>query len=315
MSKLLTHQQFITRLSKCSDIYKNGNLVILEKYKGKDELILCKDNYGLIYSRPNNLFKNKTPSIKSALDKTNYFINKGKELHNNINYDYSLVNYINSNTKVEIIDPKYGNFKITPSHFLQGKTNRKRSTYKTSKARIISKKQILNRLFLVHKNKYKYNLNDYKNTNSLVEITCNHHGVFKQKIRKHLEGHGCNKCKIENTGWSYTAWKKAGEKSKHFDAYKVYIIKCFDKLTKESFYKIGKTFNKINVRFKTNKELPYDYQIIKIYKNPCAFYISKLENKLKRLNKNNSYLPKKDFGGKHECFKNILMLDENPVLN
>ena len=37
------------------------------------------------------------------------FIDKATKIHNNF-YDYSLVNYINSLTKIKIICPKHGEF-------------------------------------------------------------------------------------------------------------------------------------------------------------------------------------------------------------
>ena len=45
------------------------------------------------------------------------FINKANIIHNNF-YDYSLVNYINSKTKIKIICPIHGIFEQVPSHHL-----------------------------------------------------------------------------------------------------------------------------------------------------------------------------------------------------
>ena len=50
---------------------------------------------------------------------TEDFIAKAKEVHGD-KYDYSKVDYINSNTKVCIICPKHGEFWQTPSHHLTG---------------------------------------------------------------------------------------------------------------------------------------------------------------------------------------------------
>lgn len=50
---------------------------------------------------------------------TEHFIEKAKCVHGN-KYDYSLVNYINTDTKVEIICSKHGVFKQTPYHHLAG---------------------------------------------------------------------------------------------------------------------------------------------------------------------------------------------------
>jgi len=50
---------------------------------------------------------------------TNEFIQKAKEIHGE-KYDYSKVNYINSDTKVEIICPKHGSFWQFPTNHLKG---------------------------------------------------------------------------------------------------------------------------------------------------------------------------------------------------
>ena len=50
---------------------------------------------------------------------TKKFIEKAKKIHGDI-YDYSLVNYVNCNTKVKIICPKHGIFMQTPLHHLSG---------------------------------------------------------------------------------------------------------------------------------------------------------------------------------------------------
>ena len=63
--------------------------------------------------------------IKKQVEKrtltTDEFICKSKILHNDSNYNYSKVHYINNKTKVIITCPKHGDFLISPDNFLQGK--------------------------------------------------------------------------------------------------------------------------------------------------------------------------------------------------
>ena len=47
------------------------------------------------------------------------FINRSKEIHDG-KYDYSKVNYINTNTKVKIICKIHGEFEQTPKGHLKG---------------------------------------------------------------------------------------------------------------------------------------------------------------------------------------------------
>ena len=40
---------------------------------------------------------------------------------------------------------------------------------------------------------------DYKTNNDKVKIICKNHGIFEQRPRTHLSGHGCNNCSKETT--------------------------------------------------------------------------------------------------------------------
>lgn len=99
-----------------------------------------------------------------------------------------------------------------------------------------------------------------------------------------------------------TNWKKAALKSKNFDSFKVYIIKCYNE--NEKFYKIGRTFCTIKKRFQGKICMPYNYEIIKVFENN-AEEMYKLENKLKKSNKKNKYVPKIIFKGMQECFEQL----------
>lgn len=49
---------------------------------------------------------------------------------------------------------------------------------------------------IIHKNKYEYNFNNYKNVNSKILIKCDKHGIFSQRVCDHLKGSGCYLCGI-----------------------------------------------------------------------------------------------------------------------
>lgn len=116
------------------------------------------------------------------------FINKAKNLHGNI-YDYSLVNYVHSKTKVKIICSKHGVFEQIPNNHLMGQKCPK----------CFGKKRKTNQNFIdivqnIHGNKYNYSLVDYINSKIKVKIICSKHGVFEQTPNSHLLGQGCPKC-------------------------------------------------------------------------------------------------------------------------
>jgi len=117
------------------------------------------------------------------------FINRSIEVHKN-KYDYSLVEYLDSKTKVKIIFN--GNiYEQTPNKHLQGKCPEKRiNILKTADNFIESANKL-------HNNKYDYSLIDYKGCYSLLKIICPLHGIFNQRADSHLNGKGCIKCGIE----------------------------------------------------------------------------------------------------------------------
>lgn len=119
---------------------------------------------------------------------TNYFKNKSNKKHNNF-YDYSLVDYINSKTKVKIICPIHGVFEQTPSnHYKYG-------CLKCSGKDKYNNITIKEKFNMVHNNFYDYSLVEYININTKVKIICPVHGEFEQTPRVHLKGGGCQKCK------------------------------------------------------------------------------------------------------------------------
>ena len=115
----------------------------------------------------------------------------------------------------------------------------------------------------------------------------------------------CLQCANKNNnGWRYDEWNNHSKNSKCFDSFKVYIIKCWNE--NEEFYKIGKTYLKIENRFNSKNKMPYDYEIIKIIKNDDANFISKLEKRLHKIYKKFQYNPKLKFAGMTECFSHLI---------
>lgn len=248
-------------------------------------------------SRRNHFAKTKEEFIRDSIKK-----------HGNL-YDYSLIDYFNSHTKVTIICPSHGQFEQSPTSHMQGSGCPKCAGKNRSIEDFIRESNS------VHGYKYDYSrsvLNGFSNETTII---CRKHGEFRQTPTYHLSGRGCYFCGIESTakhraenptGWRITCWQKAGERSKNFDSFKVYVIKCWN--DEEEFYKIGRTYVKTNIRFRNKTLMPYNYEIIKeiIFDNGAGAFDK--ETELKRLNKEFKYLPKIEFGGMHECFSEIKSL-------
>lgn len=232
------------------------------------------------------------------------FIEKANIIHNN-KYDYSLIDYKSGLKKIAIVCKKHGKWYQTPKNHLNEKGCPKCSGRGKTTHDII--KQFNN----VHGDRYDYSLVNYIDTSTKVSIICKKHGVFKQIPSGHLNKKGCAKCAIDLTsknsrenpvGWSSSNWEKSALKSKNFDSFKVYILRCWN--DNEEFYKIGRTFNTIKQRFQSKCEMPYNHEVVDeiIFDNAKDCFNK--ESELKRINRKSKYLPLIHFDGKYECFKN-----------
>jgi hypothetical protein len=123
---------------------------------------------------------------------TNHFKERSGLIHKN-KYNYSLVEFINTRTKVTIICPIHGLFEQTPKNHLKGCGCQKCSSYLKSGTNL-NKSDFKNKSNIVHKNKYNYSLVEFINTRTKVTIICPIHGLFEQRPSHHLKGHGCQKC-------------------------------------------------------------------------------------------------------------------------
>jgi hypothetical protein len=117
------------------------------------------------------------------------FIEKANSKHN-MRYDYSLINYINSRTKVVIICDKHGEFEQEPANHLRGQGCPKCAGVKNS-----TKDEFITKANMVHNNKYDYSLTQYVNNKTKVKIICPEHGEFEARPDNHLNNKtGCPKC-------------------------------------------------------------------------------------------------------------------------
>jgi len=114
-----THEDFINKLYKTNEYFRNGSFKVIGEYNGDSKVILCENEFGICKPTPNNLYKNSNLNMNSALDKGQYFINKAIKKHGN-KYDYTKVNYVNNETRVTIICNKHGEFNQTPHEHLDG---------------------------------------------------------------------------------------------------------------------------------------------------------------------------------------------------
>ena len=125
------------------------------------------------------------------------FLSKSKEIYGDT-YDYSNVEYVNTNTKVEIICKKHGSFYKTPSLHIYRKQGCPLCAFEeSSRKQSLGLDAFLEKANKVHGNKYDYSLVNYKNVETKVEIickTCGNH--FLQTPDHHIyRGDGCPICR------------------------------------------------------------------------------------------------------------------------
>jgi hypothetical protein len=224
------------------------------------------------------------------------FLSRAIKAHNG-KYDYSKTVVTKSDIKVIISCEIHGEFNQRPVDHLNGY-----GCPKCGKTQRLTTQEFINRSISIHGHVYDYSLAEYVNAKIDVKIICPVHGEFKQRPNNHLNGKGCRDCGLNYGVWSYTLWEQKGLKSKNFDSFKAYIIECWSE--EERFFKIGKTFNSIEKRFIDHKKMPYQFKVLKIIVGD-AKYISEYETNMKDKNKKNSYLPKKQFNGRYECYSEL----------
>ena len=110
------HEYFINMLIEKFPDYETY-FKIISKYISNHKEIFIEDKYGICKTTPNSLLKLNIPTIELAVNKTEYFINRAKEIHGDI-YDYTLVDYKNCRTKIKIICKEHGIFEQTPDSHL-----------------------------------------------------------------------------------------------------------------------------------------------------------------------------------------------------
>ena len=196
--KVGTTKSFIEKAKAVhGDKYDYGE-VVYEK-SNKKVCIIC-PKHGKFWQTPNSHLHgsgcpkcaNEDKIGRNAFTKDT-FVNKAIEIHGD-KYDYSKVNYVNSNTKVCIVCPEHGEFWQTPSKHLSGQGCRQCGIRLRSLNQMFTTNSFIEKAKSIHGDKYIYDKTTYVGYDIPVLIQCKEHGYFYQTPDSHLQGSGCQKC-------------------------------------------------------------------------------------------------------------------------
>ena len=171
---------------KCNEHNNYFQQVPSEHLRGKNGCNLCQKK------STKNIIE-KLPKNKNKILTNNEFIKRSVNIHGD-KYDYSLVNYIDSKIKVQIICPEHGMFEQAPASHIRGKSCSLCANKKRKKVLSCNNDEFINKAILSHGDKYDYSLVNYENSFTKIKIICPKHGIFEQLPYDHIAKHGCNKC-------------------------------------------------------------------------------------------------------------------------
>lgn len=269
---------------KVSELY-NGEVKIVGKYKGLTHPVLCEDKYGIMQIKTARQLLNNRPTIYSALNKTEYFMNQLRNFYPDIAEEVSPASeYITARQKM-LFNTKYGLVSVLPDNLLHG--------HKPSIRTAVNRKEYFkNQLLFLYDNKYDFKIDSTDRHKGRVILICPIHGEQSVDSDSIFLGSGCPEC---NHGW---------EKSDTF-----YLIRLYD--NKESFYKLGISHYLENGdirRFKEYRALNYNIEIIYTHVFEDYLECKEFETKLKRIIRPNLYVPNRwDYNISTETFTDALL--------
>lgn len=111
---------FKKMLLEKNDRYASGVFIVIGKYEKASKNIVVQDKYGYCKVTPNRLLQGKACNLKSAINRTEYFIAQAKSIHGD-KYDYTNTRFVRSNLKIKIGCPIHGEFtQLANNHFPSG---------------------------------------------------------------------------------------------------------------------------------------------------------------------------------------------------
>lgn len=293
----LNREQFMENLYKVNRDFIEGELEIVDDFKGMREHILVKNKYGILKTTPINLLNCKRLNIFNAIDRADYTLKEIKYENHNL---YPLIKSIRVEKSKYYLNTVYG--EIVSDHT---------SLLKMNKLSILSATNPSE--FWIRRNKdirkdfenIDYSSAIWESNSVKVRLRCKIHDyAYTQRPSHHTAGiQGCPHCMHQTIMYNENNFKNHESFFKKHCSF-LYIIRL--RSTTEDFYKVGITAeNRINYRISQLKKY---YEVSLQYSEKgLTTEMYRLEQKFLSEFKNYKYKPIKHFTGYTEC------LTVNPV--
>ena len=195
--KIFTTDEFVDKAKEIHGTIYDYSKSVYTKM-GNLLIITCPiDGHGDFNQTPSNHITHQQGCYKCTgnyKSNTIEFVEKARSVHGDDTYDYSMVNYENRYTHVDIICRLHGPFSQTPGNHLYGYGCQSCGDIKKADTQKKPVELFIEQANNIHDNKYDYSNVIYKNSRTCVTIVCPHHGSFLQTPDSHLRPTGCPKC-------------------------------------------------------------------------------------------------------------------------
>jgi very-short-patch-repair endonuclease len=195
-------EDFIKKAIKIHHDEEGNPLFIYDDvdYKRNDEVVIIKCKNGHIFEQtPTSHLQGNGCKFCSGSYKrdTLDFVERAMEIHKDEDdkplYDYSLVEYKNTMTKVKIKCRKGHEFEQTPNHHLSGHG----CDFCVRGVWIMNTEDFIRESNKIHGEKYDYSKSIFRGMDEKITIICPEHGEYEQIVSCHTTSErGCYKCGI-----------------------------------------------------------------------------------------------------------------------
>lgn len=263
----------------------NGEIKVVSKYKGLSYPILVEDKYGILSIPKARAILSNKPTIKTALNKTEYFMGMLRVEHPEIAKLVTPASEYEAMKKKMLFNTRYGLVSVNPDNLIHGHIP-------TIRVAVNRKEYFKNQLLFLYDNKYDFEIDSTDRHKGRVTLICPIHGKQSIDSDSIFLGTGCPEC---NKFW---------EKSDTF-----YLVRLYDE--KESFYKLGISYitDKGEVRrFREYRTLGYNINVIYIHTFDNALECKEFETKLKQIIRPSLYKPSRwEYENSTETFTDELL--------